>query len=242
MRMYMIGAAAADGNAVCWFEELQGMAPDELGPPLLLDARLLEQSSLEVGDGLDDARAVLLSTVDTKVLHEISVRGHALDQLDLAGMLLHDKRQLSIDEVVTRYRSPLRDGQSCKLFQCYGWADPDSTHCKLFRHPAEVPLLVTQQHAPDASLAAGTDGFAPVLMYSPAVHKLLPHGHPGRVALEMLQHPGSEHSWLHCVLPLPPDHSFHGRTLLDVLQVLKYHVHMHVHVCINPCRDINVIQ
>ena len=219
------GGVATGGDTVCYFEELQGMAPHEYGPPLLLDARLLTRdnsSFLETGDGYDEAREQLLATAAVNLLHEIEVRGHALDQLDNRGRLLHNVRQLQIDEDSTRWRNPLSDGTAeMALFQRYGWADPDSRHCQLLVHPADVPLLVTQRHEPNSSLAVGSDGRAPVLMYGPAIHKLLAHGHPGRVALEMLQHPGPGQSWLHCKLPLPPDHRMHGWTLLSVLESLE---------------------
>ena len=57
-----------------------------------------------------------------KVLHEVVVQGHALDQLDEAGKAVHDKRHLRIDEEVTRWRNPFEDQREAPLFQLYGWA------------------------------------------------------------------------------------------------------------------------
>ena len=67
---------------------------------------------------------------------------------------------------------------------------------RISRHPEEVPLLITQEHGPDASLAVGANGTAPVLMYAPAVNRLLARSHPGSVALEMMMHPSADASWL----------------------------------------------
>ena len=96
---------------------------------------------------------------------------------------------------------------------------PGIAHSSTTR-PSNVPLLVTQEHSPNELLAAGPQGTAPVLMYGPAVYKLLARGHPGRIALEMLQHLTSEESWLECVLPLPPDHKMAGSKLSTILKLL----------------------
>jgi hypothetical protein len=66
----------------------------------------------------------------------------------------------------------------------------------------------------------GAAGHAPVLVYAPSLPRLLPPGHPGRAALEMLQ-PTEGDSWLDCVLPLPPDHALCGSTVGQVLGRLE---------------------
>jgi len=216
-------------EALTLLEEIEGMGPGEYGPPILSRSALVRFND-EVGDGLDEARVELLATSKLKVLHEIEVRGHALDDLDADGRLLHDQRPLRIDEEVTRHRLPLEGD----LYRKYGWADPDHPDgCALLLHPPHAALLVSQQR-PSAAEGSGEPGEAegsskgeetpppvtvPVLMYSPALPELLPPGHPGRVALEALQ-PAEGESWLDCVLPLPPDHTMHGWTLRRVLAKL----------------------
>jgi hypothetical protein len=216
--------AASGGEQLVWHEEIAGMGPGDAGPPILSHSQLVPFND-EVGDTLDDARVVLLACSTTKVLHEIDVLGHALDQLDREGDLANGRRRrfLRIDEEITRWRNPLIDEPGNKFHQAFGWANVDAPkYSCLLEHPEHVPLLVKQVHEPNADLAAGAEGETPVLMYAPAVHKLLPIGHPGRVALEALQHSVGDESttWLDSVLPLPPDHSFAGSTLRQVLTAL----------------------
>ena len=92
-----------------------------------------------------------------------------------------------------------------------GWMDHRRSSCRLLEHHSAVPLLVTQHHDEQQELAAGAS-MAPVLMYAPALHRLLRPGHPGRAALEQLLPPEGG-TWLDCVLPLPPDHHMCGWTL-----------------------------
>ena len=198
-------------------ELLRGMGPDDPGPPLLMSSQLLPYND-EIGDGLDEARAALLKTSNSICMHEIEVEGHALDQLTCTGRTVHDRRWLCIDEEATRYRNPLLTKTG--LYSRFGWADPDhAAHCCLFRHPGHVPLLVSQRHEPNPDLGAGADGVAPVLMYTPSVHKLLPRGHPGRTALEALLPPEGG-TWLDCAPHLPADHTMAGWTLADILSAL----------------------
>ena len=266
---------------VALLDVVRGMRHGEPGPPLLLgvacpsltgayrpkkrddeltvadaDSRVEALIFDDDGDGLLDARRRLLAVSDRKVLHEVRVDGHALDQLDGHGLKLHDERQLDIDEHATRHRFALFDSfcaggvpQHERLFQRFGWADPDKfvpcpslsgpqpslrrplrlslspsllgtpvswmdhrrSSCRLLEHPSEVPLLVAQHHGEQQELAAGAS-MAPVLMYAPALHRLLRPGHPGRAALEQLLPPEGG-TWLNCVLPLPPDHRMCGWTL-----------------------------
>ena len=214
-----------------WYEEVCAMGPDDLGPPLLTTSQLLPFND-DVGDGYDPAREQLLHASKCNVLHEVEIIGHALDQLDCQGNLVSEHTRCLLDEEVTRYRNQLRDCETLgPLFQRFGWANPDKPKtCKLLRHPAHVPLLVTERHKPVADLAVGADGFAPVLMYCPSLPKMLPDGHPGRVALEMLlPADDSDESWLACKLPLPPDHSMAGWTLRAVLLELPAHGKAHGH-------------
>ena len=133
-----------------WYEVVRGMGPGDDGPPMLTSGRLLP-CEVERGDDYGAARAHLLRCSTGNVLHEIKLMGVALDPLDLHGRIIGDTRPLSIDECVTRYRAPLVDvdetGKCVKLFQRFGWADPNQReHCALLLHPEHVPLLVTEEN------------------------------------------------------------------------------------------------
>ena len=78
-------------------------------PVSRVEALILDDDGDDDVDGLLDARRRLLAVSDRKVLHEVRVDGHALDQLDSHGLELHDVRQLDIDEHATRHRFALFD-------------------------------------------------------------------------------------------------------------------------------------
>ena len=96
-----------------------------------------------------------------------------------------------------------------------GFEDPHAVKRGL-QHLSFTPLLLD---LPDPLPPAGADGVAPVLMYTPSVHKLLPRGHPGRTTLEALLPPEGG-TWLDCAPHLPADHTMAGWTLADILRAL----------------------
>ena len=208
-------------SPVRWVETLQAMGGDDLGPPLLLDSKL---ASIQTADNFTSCRERLLALGSSCVLHEIVMDGHALDPLGKDGCHVAERSLLDLE--VTKHRFPLINSAPYgnevlgPLRDRFGWADPDiSQTCRLLEHPEHAPLIVWQQHEKLPGAAAGEET-APVLMYAPSLPKVLPEGHPGRVALERLE-PAAGESWMKCQPLLPPDHSMSGQTLDQIVKQLS---------------------
>jgi len=216
-QLWAIVAALLPPQPLRWVETIEGMGVGEYGPPLLAGSEL---SLLLADDNHDDARKKLLSTSDVSVLHEVIVQGHALDPITAQGCIAPGSSRSCLDHDVTQWRNELTypTEQHGNLHQRYGWANPDCHSSRLLLHEANVPLLVHQQHESVPDAIAGETA-APVLMYGPSLAKILPEGHPGRVALEMLD-PKDGASWMDCILPLAPDHALFGKTVGQVVRAL----------------------